>query len=87
LEIEMPPTPTKTSVKYQSLAPDTVNYWGSAGQIKLGKAPFGAVDGFQLTVSTPGSDSPTAFLGITVGDKTVNLSGTLQQGNVTIHTE
>jgi len=73
--------------KYQSFFPTTVTYWGSSGSIQIGDGPAVTVDGFQLTVNDPTSGSPTVFLGTDFGGSSMTMSGTLDGGNVTLHTQ
>lgn len=72
--------------KYQSISPTDVGYWGSKGTIKIGKGKPVPVEGFQLNVSTSDPEAPTVFIGIS-GTLGMVLSGTLEKGNVVIHTE
>jgi hypothetical protein len=45
------------------------------------------VDNFQLSVNAPTSAAPTVFLGTGFGNFSMVMSGTLDAGNVTLHTQ
>jgi hypothetical protein len=73
--------------KYQSFFPTEVTYWGSSGTVQIGDGPVIAVNGFQLSVSDPTSGTPSVFLGTDFGNFSMVMTGKLEAGNVTLHTE
>jgi hypothetical protein len=73
--------------KSQSFFPIEVTYWGSSGTVKIGDGPAIAVNGFQLSVSAPTSGTPSVFLGTDFGNFSLVMTGKLEAGNVTLHTE
>lgn len=73
--------------QYQSLAPDTVSYWGVAGSLKIGNAKPVDVTGFQLTISTPEDGPASVFFAGDASGLGFFIMGDLENGNVTIHAE
>jgi hypothetical protein len=73
--------------EYQQYAPSFVGYWGTGGRIKVGKNKFVDIDSFQFNVSAPPGTSPFVFLAVSAGDLTFIWEGTLELGNVTIHSK
>ena len=73
--------------KYQSSFPTEVTYWGSSGTVQIGDGPAIAVDSFQVSVNDPTSGTPSVFLGTAFGNFSMVMTGTLEAGNVTLHTE
>jgi hypothetical protein len=73
--------------EYQSLFPTEVTYWGSSGTVQIGDGTAITVNDFQLSVSDPTSGTPSVFLGTDFGKFSMVMTGTLQAGNVTLHTQ
>ncbi len=73
--------------KYQSFFPTEVTYWGSSGTVQLADGSVIPVDGFQLSVDAPTSGTPSVFLGTGFGNLSMVMTGTLEAGNVTLHTQ
>ena len=49
------------------------------------KGKFVPIDSFQLNVPAPEGGPTTAFLGVSIGDHSLTWSGTLEDGNFTLH--
>jgi hypothetical protein len=73
--------------EYQSLFPTEVTYWGGSGTVQVGNGPAIPVSDFQLTVNDPTSGTPSVFLGTDFGNFTMVMNGTLEAGNVRLHTQ
>jgi hypothetical protein len=73
--------------KYQSFFPTEVTYWGSSGMVQIGNGPAIPVNDFQLSVNDPTSGTPSVFLGTDFGNFSMVMTGTLEAGNVTFHTQ
>ena len=70
---------------YRWVSDHSAAFWGAEGKIKIGNGRFVPIDSFQLNVSAPEGGPTTAFLGVTIGDRSLTWSGTLEAGNFTLH--